>query len=137
MKLENTVAIVTGGASGLGLGAVQDLAAQKCKIVIADINEEQGQAVAKTLPDAIFVKTDISNEESVQNLISAAVKKYGAIHVVVNCAGVISAGLTVTSKGVIETKEFWRVFNINVIGTFNVCKYAAQQMLKQEVATSF
>ena len=70
MKLENLVAIVTGGASGLGEAACQCLSEAKCKVVVADLNKELGEALVKTLKtEAIFVQVDVSNEESIKSLV--------------------------------------------------------------------
>ena len=134
MKLENLVAIVTGGASGLGEGACQCLSAAGCKVVVADLNKELGEALAKSLKtESIFVQVDVSSEESIRNLIEKTVAAFGAIHIVLNCAGIINATPIVSSRGVATSAEFLKVFNINVLGTFNVSKYAAQQIMKQPV----
>lgn len=132
MKLENLVAVVTGGASGLGEATCQCLSEAKCKVVVADLNKELGEALIKTLKtEAIFVQVDVSSEESIKSLMEQTVAHFGAIHIVVNCAGIINATPIVSSRGVASSAEFLRVFNINVVGTFNVSKYAAQQMMKQ------
>ena len=132
MKLENLVAIVTGGASGLGEAACQCLAEAKCKVVVADLNRELGEALVKNLKtEAIFVQTDVSSEDSIKNLVDQTVSQFGGVHVVINCAGIINSTPIVSSRGVATSAEFLKVYNINVLGTFNVSKYAAQQMMKQ------
>lgn len=132
MKLENLVAIVTGGASGLGEAACRCLSAAKCKVVVADLNKDLGESVAKSLPtEAVFIPVDVSSEDSIRNLIEQTVVRFGGVNVVLNCAGIISATPIVSSRGVATSAEFLKVFNINVLGTFNVSKYAAQQMMKQ------
>lgn len=88
-------------------------------------------------PNVKFFKTDVANEENVVQLIKFTVGAYGGIHVVVNSAGILSAGLTVGPKGPISSDEFLRVLKINVIGTLNVSKHAAVQMLSQEGVGEF
>ncbi len=107
MKLDkNTVAIVTGGASGLGEATVRALIQAGCKVMIADL-QDKGADLAKEFGDqACFFKTDVSNEENLKNLMTETVAKFGAIHILVNSAGVISAGLMINSKGnTVATKE--------------------------------
>lgn len=135
MKLDNKVAIVTGGASGLGEATCINLSEQGCKIVIADLNEELGQKLVSTLKtEAIFVKVDVSKEESIKELIQKAVERFSVIHIIVNCAGIINTTPIYSSRGIATSAEFLKVYEINVLGTFNVCKYAAQQMVKQDYA---
>ena len=126
MKLDSTkVAIVTGGASGLGEATVRLLASHGCKVMIADLNEQRGQEIATELKCAFF-KTDVSNEDNIKALMAETVAKFGAIHILVNSAGVLHAGLMINSKGnTIASKDMTRVLNINVLGTFNMTKYAA------------
>ena len=135
MKIEGFVAIVTGGASGLGEATVQKLASLKCKVAIADLNEEAGNALVTKLggkENAIFVKTDVSDEQAAEKLVEETVKAFGAVHIVVNSAGVLSVAPTVSSKGPAKAAEMLRTLKINVLGTFNVSKAAAYQMTKQK-----
>eukprot|EP01017_Pseudomicrothorax_dubius_P006860 TRINITY_DN1203_c0_g2_i1.p1 TRINITY_DN1203_c0_g2~~TRINITY_DN1203_c0_g2_i1.p1 ORF type:complete len:266 (-),score=78.32 TRINITY_DN1203_c0_g2_i1:138-935(-) len=139
MKLEGLVAIVTGGASGLGEAAVRALLDANVRVVIADINDRQGELISKSAGDdkCVYIKTDITNEDNVRELIEKTVSLFGALHIVVNCAGVITAGLIVNAKGnILSTDEMLKVLRINVMGTFNVCKYAARQMTKQNAVTN-
>jgi len=130
MKLEGQVALVTGGVSGIGEATVRELLSRKCKVVMADINKALGAKLASEInsEDLTFIEVDVSDEDSVKNLITKAVEKFGALHIIVNSAGV--AGYTNLLKT--PTKEWMRVFKINVLGTFLVSKYAAMQMMKQE-----
>jgi len=133
MKLEGRVAVVTGGASGLGEAAVKRFVKEGCKVVIGDLQEERGKALAQSLGDeskVIFVKTNVTDEASVQNLIDTAVKSFGGLHILVNSAGVLTAGSIISKK--CTAKEYTRVFSINVLGTFNVSKAASAVMIKQE-----
>jgi NAD(P)-dependent dehydrogenase (short-subunit alcohol dehydrogenase family) len=133
MKVEGLVAVFTGGASGLGRATVEAFSKKNCKVVIADLNQALGDELVKQIGDdkAIFVKTDVSNEEDAKNLINAAVNKFGSIHIVVNCAGILSAAPIITSKGVASTDELMKVLKVNVVGTFNMSKWAAARMATQ------
>ena len=140
MKLDsNLVAIVTGGASGLGKGVCELLAAFKVKIIVADINSTLGEKFVEKLPtEAFFVKTDVSSESSIQNLIETTLKLFGAIHIVINSAGIHNLWPLVSDNGIVApTDEFHKVFGINVLGTFNMCKYSAKQMMKQSFLNDF
>ena len=132
MKLEGKVAVVTGGASGLGEATVRRFAQEGCKVVVADLQVELGKAVVQSLGEdrALFVETNVTDEASVQNLIAKAVEKFGGVHIVVNSAGIVHAGTILSKKT--TSKDFARVLSINVVGTFNVCKAAAQVMVKQD-----
>lgn len=105
MKIDaNLVAVVTGGASGLGEATVRLLASQKAKVVIADLNEKIGGDLAKEL-GCEFFRTDVTNEENVIKLFEFTVKKFGKISAVINSAGIISAGMIVSSKGVVVSSD--------------------------------
>ena len=133
MKLEGKVAIVTGGASGLGEATVRRFIKEGCKVVIADLQEERGKNLAKSLGDeskVLFIKTNVADEASVQNLVDTTTQKFGALHIVVNSAGVLHAGNILSKK--CSAKDYHRVFSINVIGTFNLSKAASLVMAKQQ-----
>lgn len=133
MDLNNKVVIVTGGASGLGLVTCQQLARQGAKIAAFDLNEEAGQALVEELKgQAIFAKVDVTDAASVEAGIAQAVKAFGTIHVCINCAGVAPGGKTVGRNGALPLEKFSQVININLIGTFNVLRLAAEQMAKNE-----
>jgi NAD(P)-dependent dehydrogenase (short-subunit alcohol dehydrogenase family) len=133
MKIEGLVAIVTGGASGLGEATVLRFIEEGVKVVIADVQEELGKKLEEKLgkSKAIFVKTDVSSEEAVDNLVKKAVETFGGVHIVVNSAGVLHAG-NILSKNC-TAKDYLRLLNINVLGTFNVSKAAAKVMSEQKV----
>lgn len=136
MKLDNTiVALVTGGTSGLGEATVYALLEKNVKVFIADRNEEKGKQIEEKYgKDRVrFQKCDVSDEAQVKALVEATVAAFGAIHILLNSAGVISAGLIVGGKNqdqTIKTDELNRVLSVNVVGTFNVTKYVALQMVK-------
>lgn len=131
MQIKDKVAVVTGGASGLGEGTVRRFIAGGGKAAIFDMNEARGQALAAEFPDrAIFCRVDVADEASVQAGIAATMAAFGAIHVCVNCAGIPGAlGRTVSKKGPYPQAEFMRVVAINLGGTFNVARLAAAEML--------
>ena len=132
MKIDKSlVAIVTGGASGLGRATVELLRSMEAKVVIADLNEDLGNELAKKL-ECDFFKTNVVDEKNVQELFRFTVEKYKRVHVVVNCAGIISAGTIIYSKGVLSSDVMEKVLKINVIGTLNVSKYGAKIMSEQE-----
>ena len=132
MDLTNTVALVTGGASGLGRATTERLLAAGAQVVMVDLNAEVGQQVAAELGEsAHFVTADVTNEEQVQAAVDTATG-LGALRVVVNCAGVATPGKLVSRKGPLPLEAFQKVLNINIVGTVNVCRLAAAAMQQQE-----
>lgn len=132
MDLNNTVALVTGGASGLGHATTERLLGAGAQVVMVDLNAEVGQQVAAELgDDAHFVSADVTNEEQVQAAVDTATG-LGQLRVVVNCAGVATPGKLVSRKGPLALEAFSKVLNINVVGTVNVCRLAAAAMQAQE-----
>lgn len=128
MNIENKVAVVTGGASGLGLVTTQHLAECGAKVVIFDLNESAGDALVESLPDALFVKVDVTDEGSVAAGIEQAIAKYQQIDILVNCAGIAPGGKTVGRNGALALDKFAQVININLIGSFNVLRLVAEKM---------
>lgn len=136
MEIKDKVAIVTGGASGLGLGTVKSLIEQGGKVVIFDLNEEKGKEVCKELGEnASFALVDVTDEASVTAGIEKAVEQFNEIHICVNCAGVGTPQKTLGRSGAIPLENFKKVIDINLIGTFNVLRLAAEQMAKNEPLT--
>lgn len=135
MQLKNTVAIVTGGASGLGAATVRRLVIAGAKAVIVDLNDERGVALASELGDAVrFVKTDVSNEDDVQKAVDTALSQFGGLHILVNAAGVGWAMKTVSKEGAHSLKHFEFVIRVNLIGTFNAIRLAAFAMAQNTPA---
>lgn len=135
MQLQNSTAIVTGGASGLGEATVRLLASQGANVLILDLNEVAGSALEQELsPNAKFVKTDVADEFQVQNAIDSAIKFFGSIHIIVNCAGIAPAnkivGKTDGVYGPHALSLFEKTIRINLVGTFNVIRLAAFAMEK-------
>ncbi|PWE18417.1 3-hydroxy-2-methylbutyryl-CoA dehydrogenase [Marinicauda salina] len=136
MQFENTAAIVTGGASGLGEGTARRLAKEGCKVAIFDLNEEKGEAVAADI-GGVFCKVNVADPESVQAGFDKARAAHGQERVLVNCAGIGWAEKTArrSSSGEIKMHQldkFALVVNINLIGSFNCAATAAAGMLELE-----
>ncbi len=133
MQIEGKVAMITGGASGLGGASARLLHASGANVVILDVNAEAGQALAAELGDsALYVHTDVTSEESSEAAIQQAYDAFGAVHIAINCAGIGTPGRVLSRKGVLPLDTFSRVIQINLIGTFNIIRLAAAQMRSNE-----
>lgn len=131
MDLANSSAIVTGGGSGLGEACARRLAQLGAKVVVVDLNEEKGRAVAGDIGGK-FIKADVSNTEQVQAAVDAAIA-LAPLRALVNGAGIGSAGRTVDRSGnPFDLATFEMVLRVNLIGTFNCIRLAAAAMSKQE-----
>jgi NAD(P)-dependent dehydrogenase (short-subunit alcohol dehydrogenase family) len=128
------VALVTGGASGLGLATAQGLVEAGGSVVIVDLPTSDGETQAKALGDrARFAPADVLNEDEVRAAVALAVGDLGHLHVAVNCAGVGFPGRVLTRDGAaIDLERFEFVVRVNLIGTFNVMRLAAEQIAKEE-----
>ncbi|WAA12975.1 SDR family NAD(P)-dependent oxidoreductase [Fervidibacillus halotolerans] len=128
--LNGKIAIVTGGASGIGLATVKAFVEKGAKVVISDYNVEAGKAVEKELKeqgaDVLFIQVDAGNEESVANLVSETVKHYGRLDVMVNNAGVG----TLSETHQLSYEDYHKVIRVNQDGVFFGIKYAIREMLK-------
>ena len=131
MDIKNSVFLVTGGASGLGAATAKTLAASGGKVAIADLNIELGEALAKEI-GGVFVKCDVTSEADGQNAVNTAVKAFGAIHGLINCAGIGTAEKTTGKNGPHNLAGFTRVIQINLIGSFNMIRLAATAMLNNQ-----
>ena len=136
MELRNKIAVVTGGASGLGEATVRRYVNNGAKCAIFDMNEERGQNLVNELGDTVkFYKVDVSDEESTQNAISETIQDFGAIHICNNFAGIGSAEKTIGKNGPASLLAFNKTISVNLIGTFNVARLAAWEMSKNEPVT--
>lgn len=132
MQIKDNVFVVTGGGSGLGAATARMIVDQGGKVVLADINREAGQALAQELgTSARFVATDVTNEDSAKEAFYAAVA-LGTLRGLVNCAGIAPAEKVVGRDGVHSLASFTRTININLIGSFNMIRLAAEIMVKNE-----
>ena len=134
MKIDGKVALVTGGASGLGLATVEELHGGGASVVIVDLPSSDGKAVAERLGDkARFAPADVTAESDVTSAVETAVTDFGGLHILVNCAGVGFPGRVLTRDGdPNDLERFEFVVRVNLIGSFNVLRIAAAQMAKQE-----
>ena len=131
MKVAGTVALVTGGASGLGAATVRELLAAGGKAVIVDRPQSDGAALAAELgTHAAFAAADVTSDAEVEAAVQQAVERFGAIHINVNCAGTGAAMKTISKGGPMPLEIFAKVIEINLIGTFNVLRLCAMQMSK-------
>ncbi|MFK7885886.1 MAG: SDR family NAD(P)-dependent oxidoreductase [Gammaproteobacteria bacterium] len=129
MILESAKAIVTGGASGLGQAVAQFVIDAGGQVVIADINEEQGQAAAAAMgKNASFVRADVSDESAVENAVATAVSTMGGVTLAVSCAGIIGAAMALGKKGPMPGAKFAQVLQVNLLGSFLLSRCAADAM---------
>ncbi|MEZ0481370.1 SDR family NAD(P)-dependent oxidoreductase [Planococcus sp. SSTMD024] len=119
-KLQGKTAIITGGASGIGAATARLFAKEGAKLVLVDLNAEKGQAFASELPDAIFVKADITDEAQVQNVYAQAAETYGQIDIVFNNAGIGK----VTPTHELSYEEWRKTVNVDLDGVFLVAREA-------------
>lgn len=134
MQIQNNVFIVTGGASGLGAATARMITEAGGKVVIADVQVDAGTALAQEL-NGQFVKCDVTSEADGQAAVAAAVAM-GTLRGLVNCAGVAPAVKTVGKDGPHPLDVFQRTVNINLVGTFNMARLAADAMSKTEAGDS-
>lgn len=132
MEINNKVFVVTGGGSGLGAATARMIVAAGGKAVLADVNKEAGEAVAAELgASARFVATDVTNEESAKGAFAAALEM-GVLGGLVNCAGIAPAEKVVGRDGPHKLESFARTININLVGSFNMIRLAAEAMCKND-----
>jgi len=123
--------IVTGGASGLGAATARALAAAGAHVVVADLKDDDGHALAATLgANARFVRTDVTDEASAAAAVQLALAAFGGLHGLVNCAGIVHGEKVVGREGPHTLAGFRRAVEINLIGTFNMTRLAADVMAK-------
>ena len=129
MELAGSSALITGGASGLGAATARRLVVQGARVVIADLNRVVGLALEQEL-SARFVETDVADDASMRQAIDAAIAAYGELHILVCCAGVATPDKVLGKDGPLDLQRFARVVQINLVGTFNAIRLAAEQMAK-------
>ena len=135
MNLENKIAVITGGASGLGEATVRRFHANGAKCSILDLDDERANAlVAELGSNVMYTNTDVTSEQSVEAAVAATVEAYGAIHINCNYAGIGHGEKTVGKENAPHALDTYkRVVDINLIGTFNVLRLCAAQMSKQDL----
>jgi len=133
MDIKGKVALVSGGASGLGAATVRMLVSAGARVVIADLNEQAGKALAEELDEAAsFVKMDVTSEKEVQAAVDETTKRYGGLHIAVSTAGIGVAEKLIGKNGLHDLDRFVRVLRVNLIGTFDVIRRAAQAMTSNQ-----
>lgn len=135
MNLDKATAVVSGGASGLGLATAKRIIDAGGRAVLLDINEEQGASSAKELGErASFIATDISSEEQVKRAVDAARERMGAVTLAVNCAGILLPARVLGRDGPMPAEMFQKSLTVNLLGTFILTKEAARVMQENEPA---
>ncbi|WP_207885513.1 3-hydroxyacyl-CoA dehydrogenase [Pseudomonas sp. 30_B] len=134
MQIQNKVFLITGGGSGLGAATAKALVDAGAKVVLADINAEAGAAQVAELGEANarFIRTDVCSEADAKAAVQTALDTFGALHGLANCAGVAPAEKIIGRNGVHALESFTRTININLIGTFNMLRLAAEAMARNE-----
>ena len=137
MQIENKVAVITGGASGLGRATAQLLVQRDAKVMLFDIAQEKGAAAAAELgPNCEFACVDVTDETSVGAGLDQVLEHFGAVHICVNCAGSGDAARTVGKGGPYPLERFRAIIDLNLVGTFNVVRLAAERMQSNEPLTA-
>ncbi len=131
MRIQDSLAVVTGGASGLGEATVRNIVKKGGKAAIFDLNEERGNHLVNELGEnAIFFKVNVSSEEDVRTAVESTIAQFGSINTVVNCAGIGNPEKTVGRNNQAHSYDsFKRVLEVNLFGTFNVIRLAAERMV--------
>ena len=134
MELKDKVALVTGGASGLGQATVEAYVAKEAKAVILDINEDKAKEIINNLGEdnVMFISTDIMKEDPVIEAVNQIKEKFGGLHIAVNCAGTGYPGRILGKEAPHPLDAFQFIINLNLVGTFNVMRIAAELMDKNE-----
>ena len=126
MQLNETRAVITGGASGLGLAVARRIAAAGGKVTLLDVNEAQGSAAAASLGEAAaFIAADVTDEPAVNSAVDRARERMGSVNAAVNCAGVATPARLVGRQGPMAGAFFRKIIEINLVGTVLIAKAAA------------
>lgn len=138
MQLQNSTALITGGASGLGEATARLFLSQGANVVILDLNETSGKELEREFSGKlVFVKTDVANEVNVKHAVDSAIEAFGSIQIIVNCAGIAMARKTIGKVdgiyGPHALEAFEKTIRVNLTGTFNVIRLAAFEMEKNAV----
>jgi NAD(P)-dependent dehydrogenase (short-subunit alcohol dehydrogenase family) len=133
MELARKTFLITGGASGLGAACVREFTAAGANVVICDVNERGAEVAKEAGANARFNRTDVTTEKDVRAAVDLALKEFGALHGAINCAGIATAERVVGREGPQPLEHFTKVVTINLIGTFNVIRIAAAEMIKRAV----
>jgi 3-hydroxyacyl-CoA dehydrogenase / 3-hydroxy-2-methylbutyryl-CoA dehydrogenase len=133
MRLSSKVAVVSGGASGLGAATVERLIAGGARVAILDRDVDKGRALADHhRGKVIFIETDVSNAESAEAAFDRISKNFGAVHICVGCAGIGGFAPTLADGKPLPLTDFERILDVNLVGTFNIARLAAAAMATNE-----
>ena len=133
MQLDQVKAIVTGGVSGLGFAVAKHLVANGAKVAMLDINDEKGSAAVAELGErAHYLRTDVTSEDGVKLTVAKAHHELGGLNVAISCAGILGAGRVLGKEAPMPLLQFETTVRVNLIGSFNVAKAAAELMQKNE-----
>jgi NAD(P)-dependent dehydrogenase (short-subunit alcohol dehydrogenase family) len=133
VEIQGRTFFVTGGGSGLGAATARRLAQEGANVLIADVDEEAGEDLAADIGDgASFARADVTDEESTQGALAAALDAFGGLHGLVNCAGIGPAEKVVGKRGAHSLDSFVKAVQINLVGTFNPIRLAAPIMMDNE-----
>ena len=136
MQIEGKVAIVTGGASGLGRATAEALVKAGAKVAIWDMNEELGNQVAQELGEnAYFTKINITDEAAVEAAVQEVLDRFGAVHILANIAGIARPRLVISKDGPTSLKDFEDVIDVDLIAPYNIIRLVAWAMSKNEPVT--
>ena len=129
MQIHGSTFLITGGASGLGAACARRLAAAGGNVVIADLNDVEGEALAEELGAAArFIRTDVTTQSDAQAAVDLALRDFGNLHGLVQCAGILGAARIIGKDAPHDLALFERVVRVNLIGTFNALRLAAVAM---------
>jgi NAD(P)-dependent dehydrogenase (short-subunit alcohol dehydrogenase family) len=132
MQIKDHVFLITGAASGLGAAVARMVAADRGRVVIADLNRDAGQALVGELGDvARFALTDVTSEADGKAAVAVAIAEFGHLHAMVNCAGVAPGEKVLGREGPHRLESFARAVNINLVGTFNMIRLAAEAIARE------
>ena len=131
MQLTGMLAMITGGASGLGAATARLFGGAGARLALCDLNEQAGNALAAEFgSNGLFVQTDVTRSEDIQGALTQVQERFGRLHIVVNCAGIATAERVIGRQGPLPLERFERVIQVNLIGTFNVIRLAAGLMMQ-------
>ncbi|MGG3914594.1 3-hydroxyacyl-CoA dehydrogenase [Rossellomorea vietnamensis] len=131
MEIKDSVAVITGGASGLGEATARKIMEEGGKVYILDLNGKRSSILKEEFGDSMgFVETDVTKEYSVKEALDRVMEDFEGINTVVNCAGIAPPGKVVGRKGIHSLEQFSKVIEVNLIGTFNVIRMTAEKMMQ-------